>query len=155
MAFSLGKPNQLIEVVVSKDSALEYNEKGYDSYLEDLDESKLKFKQGDEPTRFVMRKTLAYEASQKVMNSQASYDKGKVKLNMSYVMEETRLALVDIKNPAHLSPESRIEYKRDSDGYCSKELIAGLQAAGVLMDLFRARQAVAVSPKSDALAKKS
>lgn len=155
MAFSISKPDQSIEVIVSKDSALDCSSDDYDAYLENLDESKLKFKSGDEPTRFVMRKTLPYEASQKVMNSQASIDKGKVTLNMSYVMEEVRLALIDIKNPAQLSKEQQIEFKRENDGYCSKVLIAGLQASGVLMDLFRARQAVLDAPKADALVKKS
>lgn len=155
MAFSLSKPNRVVEVIVSKDSALESGEKEYDKYLESLDESHLRVRQGDVPTRFVLRKVLPYEASQKVMNSQASYDRGKVKLNMAYIMEEVRVSLVDIKNPEHIPPESRIEFKRDDDGYCSKQLVAGLHGAGVLMDLFRARQAVVDAPKSDALAKKS
>jgi hypothetical protein len=155
MAFSISKPDQTIEAIVSKDSALDCTPEDYDAYLENLDEAKLKFKAGDEPTRFVMRKTLPYEASQKVMNSQASIDKGKVTLNMSYVMEEVRLALVDIKNPSHLPGDQHIEFKRENDGYCSKALIAGLQAAGVLMDLFRARQAVLDAPRVDALVKKN
>ena len=155
MAFSISRPDQTIEVIVSKDSALISSQEDYTKYLDDLDESHLKFKVGDQPTRFVLRKTLPYEASQKVMNSQASFDKGKITLNMSYIMEEVRMALVDIKNPQAMPPESQIEYKKENDGYAAKALIAGLQAAGVLMDLFRARQAVLDGPKTDPFIKKS
>lgn len=153
MPFQLETPKASVKVVVSKDSAVTCSSEDYDKYLETLDETLLNL--SGAPTRFVLRKTLPYDAQQKVMNAQASYEKGKVKINMAYVMEEVRLALVDIEHEEDVPNINQLKYKKDSDGYCSKDLVAGLQGAGVLMDLYRARQNASGSPKADDLAKKS
>ena len=152
MAFLVDSTTSYVEVIVSKDTAIDCSDEDYDKYLETLDESLLKLT--CDPTRFVLRKNLPYEASQKVMNAQATYDKGKVQMQMSYVMEEVRAALIDIKYPDEVPKEDRLEFKRESDGLASKHLISILQGAGVLMDLFRARSAQSSGPKDDAAKKK-
>jgi hypothetical protein len=138
MSFSMGSADATIKVVVSKDNVVNCTDEEYEKYTESLDESLLHLE--GEPTRFVLKKNLSYEASQKVMDSQASFHKGKVQMKMSYVMEEVRASLTAIENPPDLDKAQCIEWKRDNDGLTSRELIAGLQNAGVLMDLYRSRQ---------------
>jgi len=144
MAFSIESADTTIKVVVSKDTAVHCTEEEYEKYTESLDESLLHL-EGD-PTRFVLRKNLSYEASQKVMDAQASFVKGKVQMNMSYVLEEVRASWVGVENPPDLSPDRCINWKRESDGLANKQLVAGLQNAGVLMDLYKARQSFGSNP---------
>jgi hypothetical protein len=138
MSFSIESVDSTIKVVVSKDSAVNCSEEEYAKYAETLDESLLNLE--GEPTRFVLRKNLTYEASQKVMDAQASFHKGKVQMKMSYVMEEIRAAWVGVENPPELPKEKHIVWKRDNDGLANREQVAGLQNAGVLMDLYTSRQ---------------
>lgn len=144
MAFSIEPADKTIKVVVSKDSAVHCSEDDYEKYTETLDESLLHL-EGD-PTRFVLRKNLTYEASQKVMDAQASFVKGKVQMNMSYVLEEVRASWIGVENPPDVSKIDAIVWKRDNDGLANKQLVAGLQNAGVLMDLFKARQSFGSNP---------
>ena len=55
-------------------------------------------------------------------------------------MEEIRLALVDVENPKDLPEIQRIVYKKASDGKTNHELIAQLETAGVVTELYTARQ---------------
>jgi hypothetical protein len=139
MSFSIESVDSTIKVIVSKDNAVKCTEEEYEKYTETLDESLLNLE--GEPTRFLLRKNLSYEASQKVMDAQASFHKGKVQMKMSYVMEEVRAAWVGVENPTDLPKERCIVWKRDNDSLASRDLIAGLQNAGVLMDLYKCRQA--------------
>lgn len=151
MAFSIESVDSTIKVIVSKDSTVNCSEEEYEKYTETLDESLLHLE--GEPTRFLLRKNLTYEASQKVMDAQASFHKGKVQMKMSYVMEEVRAAWVGVENPSDLPKERCIIFKRDNDSLASKELTSGLQNAGVLMDLYKCRQAVQAT-SGDAAKKK-
>jgi hypothetical protein len=152
MPFLVDSTASTVEVVVSKDTAIGCSEEEYEKYIECLDESILKLT--CEPTRFVLRKNLPYEASQKVMNAQATYEKGRVQMQMSFVMEEVRAALIDIKSPPEVPKSDRLEFKRENDGLASKQLISILQGSGVLMDIFRARSAVSSGPKDETAKKK-
>lgn len=137
MSFSIESTDATIKVVVSKDSAVNCTEEEYEQYSETLDESLLKLE--GEPTRFILKKNLSYEASQKVMDAQATFVKGKVQMKMSYVMEEVRASWIGVENPADLVGKG-IVWKRDNDSLASRELVALLQNSGVLMDLYKARQ---------------
>lgn len=148
MAFSIEAPDTTIKVVVSKDTAVNCSEDEYEKYTETLDESLLQL--DGCPTRFILRKNLSYEASQKVMDAQASFVKGKVQMNMSYVLEEVRAALIGVENPPDLSKDESIIWKRENDGLTNKQLVAGLQNAGVLMDLYKARQSFGSNPGESA-----
>lgn len=154
MALSLDIGKDTIEVVSSKDDALGItkdetlmldgkevlDEDGkpktiYGAYLESLDETLLRLK--TEPTRFVMRKLLGYGAAQKIKTQQAGLNaEGKVEVRMGYIMDEIRAALVGVTNPG--SPS--LEFKRDSDGQASKELVCLLEATGIANELYAARQ---------------
>ena len=148
MAFSIESADATIKVVVSKDSAVNCTDDEYEKYTETLDESLLNL-EGD-PTRFVLKKNLTYEASQKVMDAQASFVKGKVEMKMSYVLEEVRAAWIGVENPPDLAKDKCIIWKRDNDGLSNKQLVAGLQNSGVLMDLYKARQSFGATSGDDA-----
>lgn len=143
MAFSIESADAIVKVVVSKDTAVNCTDDEYEKYTETLDESLLNL-EGD-PTRFVLRKNLTYEASQKVMDAQATFVKGKVEMKMSYVLEEVRAAWIGVENPPDLAKDKCIDWKRDNDGLANRQLVAGLQNAGVLMDLYKARQSFTTS----------
>jgi hypothetical protein len=153
MAFLIEKSDKTIKVICRKDSAITADELAYDEYLKDLDESKLKL--SGEPTRFELLKSLPYDAQQHIKSMQVSVEapeKGKKvrpKFNMGYTMEEIRCALVDIKNPDIVPADQRIEFKRHSDGYAAKELIALLEDHGIVSDLMVARTNVLNPEKGD------
>ena len=157
MAFSLEIDSKsTVEIVVSKDEALDMTTDQYKDYLKDLDSNRLKYK-GDfgyeDTTRFVLRKVLPYRQAQKVLGKQMKVDGGKPEVDIGYIMEEVRASLIDILNPDNCSRP--LEFKRGSDGLASEELIAGIHGAGVLMDLFVGRTNSVSTPKNEELAKKS
>jgi hypothetical protein len=125
-----------VSVIVSKDSSIKGVQEGvYEEYLKDLDESKLSF--DGEPTRFILKKTLPYKDSKRVMNSQVSFDDGKPSVNISFILDEVRCALVGMEGPGSEG------FKKDKDGYASMEVVNALYNAGVLMDLYNARRTAA------------
>ncbi len=145
-----------VDVVCSKDNALDMEDEEFREYLPHPNEpQRLKYKDGlgwEDTTRFVLRKVLPYEAAQKVMKEQISADiKGNIELNLSFILEEARSALVDIRNPKDCPRP--LEYKRDSDGKCSKDLIAGLYTGGVLTELQAARAAAIKQPNVEVVKK--
>jgi len=143
----MGKDN--LEVISSKDDAVTVDAEAYGKYLETLDEAILCLKPGVEPTRFVLRRMLSYGMTQKIKTEQAGLgEDGKVQIRMGYILDDVRASLVDIKNPG--SPI--LAFKKDSDGYASKELVAMLEQAGIANELYAARQAAV---KSGGASKKS
>lgn len=129
----------------------------YNDYLKNLDESLLAFREGCEPTRFVIKKSLGWQESSELKNKQVKMNRGvgnnadmKIDINVgSAPMEEIRLALVDIEHPEGSDPGCLV-YVKDIDGYASKTLIADLDSCGIVQDLYVAKQNA--SPKA---AKKS
>lgn len=141
MAIKLPGKNDLIKVVSQVDGALVKDEEAYKMYQKTLDESYLTFKPNEEPTRFVLKKVLSYDAAQKVKNEQTRVVNGQISVQLSFMAEDVRLSLVDIENPAYLNDLEKILYKKDSDGGASKELMSLLEAADVVNDLYTARHA--------------
>lgn len=159
MSLKLPSRTDTIKVIVRADSALKWPESKEDadevwaSYLKSNDEGFLEFNEGEQPTRFVLRKVLTYDQAQKVQNQQMTMRDGQVQVQMSFIMEEVRQSLVDIENPELTPLPDRIQFKKDSDGGCSKEIVEGLHALGAVMDLYTARQN-ASAKFSDELKKK-
>lgn len=143
MALQLPSLSETIDVIARIDSAIaQTTDQAYDQYLATGDESHLVFSEKDEPTRFVMRKVLPYNLSQKVQSEMVKMSGGgEVNVSMTFIAEEVRCSLVDIKNPAGLPPEKHIRFSKDSDGGASKDLMAQLIGCGVAMNLFTARKA--------------
>jgi len=122
-----------VAVIVSKDSSIkDVSEEVYESYLKDLDESKLII--SGPSTRFIMKRTLPYKDTKRVMNSQVSFEDGKASVNISFIMDEVRCALVGIEGPGAEG------FKKDNDGYASMDIVNALYNAGVLMDLYNGRR---------------
>jgi hypothetical protein len=125
--------DKTVSVIVSKDSSIKgVTEEAYESYLKDLDESKLTIT--GLSTRFIMKRTLPYKDTKRVMNSQVSFDDGQAKVNISYLMDEVRCALVGMEGPGAEA------FKKDKDGYASMDVVNALYNSGVLMDLYNARK---------------
>lgn len=154
MAIKLPDLNERFEVVLKIDSAID-SEKcssdDYNEYLKTGNEGLLHLK--EEATRFVMTKTLNYKNAKKIQRAQFSSNDGKPEFDFSSIMEEVRLSLVDIKNPASVPKEDHIEFKQHGEGGASDDLMAKLVAVGAVMDLWTALKNSAV--KSDALVKKN
>jgi len=132
-----------IEVILKIDGALDVTDEEYQEYLAGgLDESKLKFHPGEEPTRFVMSRTIPYKHMAKVENSKISYDKsGELKVQLGFMIEEVRATLKEIKNPPSVPPEKHIKMKLTGDGLVMDDLMASLQATGIVTNLYNCRQA--------------
>jgi|GEM_PF-6405303 len=152
MALKLPSKSESFKVVMRIDSALGEGA-DYEAYLESLSEEHLKLV--EEPTRLVMRKVLPYRLAQGVQNQQFSYKGGEVQIQPAFMLEEVRCSIIAVENPASVPDDEKIEFKAHSDGGASEDLMSLLQAAGLVMDLFRARQtAVGSKEGSDALKKK-
>lgn len=155
MAVKLSMAKGNIDVVLSVDDAVTCPPEEYQAYLESFkkgsgDESLLKL--NGEPTRFVMRKVLPFEADIEITDMQMEIGEGgKPKIKTGFVLEEVRKALIDIKNPP--DAPSPIEFKRDADNYANKEIIQMLYQAGVLAELWNARNNAKGGP-TDRLKKK-
>lgn len=137
MALILSKNDGLIKVISSKDSSVKCDEEAYKLYTETLDEDLLEL--DGEPTRFVMKRGLNYKEQQIVKDAQIQMKGKEFSISLSYMMEEIRLALVDIENPADLPDTQKIMYKKASDGRTHHDLIAMLESAGIVAELFTAR----------------
>jgi len=153
MAFTLSDDKATIKVVVSKDSAVKCSEEEFKEYLTDLDETKLKL--DGCPTRFVLRKTLDYKSHQILMRSQAIVEKGQVTADISSILTEVRLHWIGVDNPPNLPLPQQIIFKKESDGYASKELVAQLHSYGVLLELQSALKSSQGEAKADVTAKKN
>jgi len=160
MSLKLPSRTDVIKVIVKADSAIKWPESAEESdelwaaYLKSNDESYLEFKEGEQPTRFVLRKVLNYDQFNKVQNHQMTMRDGKMEIQMSFVTEDVRQALVGIENPEMTPLADQIVFKKDGDGGASKDIMEGLNALGVVMDLYTARHN-ATAKFSDELKKKS
>lgn len=134
MSFLLNMDTEkTVTVIVSKDSSIKgVSEEAYEEYLKDLDESKLKIE--GPCTRFIMKRTLPYKDTKRVMNSQVSFEEGKASVNISFIMDEVRCALVKMEGPGAEG------FKKDKDGYASMDIVNALYNSGVLMDLYNGRR---------------
>lgn len=131
-----------IKVIVKSDSALSHADEDYEAYLEGgLDQSKLRLKEGDEPTFFVMKTILKYGLAQKVKNKQATVKNGQMEIELSFMDEEVRCSLVDILNPATLPEDQHLKFSKAGDGGASEDLMSLLMASGLSMELYSAKQA--------------
>ena len=138
MALLINKNEGVIKVISSKDSSVNCDNKAYEKYLDDLDESILELV--GVPTRFVLKKTLNYKEQQLVKDAQVKVEGKSVKVAISYMMEEIRIALIDIENPDDLQAEKKLEYKKGSDGKADPNLVSFLESCGIVTELYSARQ---------------
>lgn len=134
MALSLSRNNKPIQVVAYIDPCVNCEREVYDKYLETLDEGLLNLE--GSPTRFCLKRTLDAEELMEVKRVQTEVQGKDVKFNLGYILVEMKYALIDILNPGE-----GISYKKDQKkGGADNDLIGVLDEAGVLTDLFTARQ---------------
>lgn len=143
MAFLLNMDTEkTVSVIVSKDSSIKgVTDDVYEQYLKDLDESKLPIK--GPCTKFILKRTLPYKDTKRVMNSQVSFEDGKASVNISFIMDEVRCALVGMEGPGAEA------FKKDKDGYAPMDVVNALYNSGVLMDLYNARRNAAGEGSED------
>jgi hypothetical protein len=144
MAFKFSSTNDVIKVVSRKDTALPADllDEEFEQYQRTLDESYLRLT--EEPTRFVLKKSLPFEAQQNITNQQIGISKetGKAEMRFGFMLEEVRCALTDIENPASLPEADRLIFRRDThDRFAAKEIIAILNSEGIVSELYAAMKA--------------
>lgn len=149
-----------IEVIVRQDSALDITDTGadddeYDAYINSgLDESKLKLKPGEEPTRFIMRRSIPLKHATRIENAKMKYGAdGEVSVQLGFIIEEVRAALKGVKNPPSVPKEKQLVLKFTGDGLVEERMMASLVAAGIVQNLFAARQAALKSAGAENLKK--
>lgn len=138
------------DVVLRQDPALEeMTDEEYEDYLKTMDESKLRLKGEQEPTRFTMLRKLKYAHRQWVDAAKIKVDKtGEMSLQLfEFMMREVRASLVGVKSPASVPTEKRIEsvIKKTGDGLLSEEF--AIQLGDMVGSLFNARQTYLESQK--------
>lgn len=135
-----------LKVILQIDDSLDQvSEEEYEAYIASLDESCLRFKDGQKPTYFVMKKVLKYEMSGDIKNKQIKFNKGQVDITPGTSMnEEVRVSLIDIEHPEGSDP-GELVFRKEKDGYASKELIALLDAYNQLTPLYNARKSAGVN----------
>jgi len=134
MAYFRGSTKDKLKIIIKQDDAIGHKA-DYEMYSKTLDESHLDLIA--EPTRFVLVKDLPYEAQQNIADRQMGLSAdGKAEVRMSFIMEEIRCALVDIENPPMIPEDQKLLFKKASDGFAAKELIAMLQSDGIVMQLY-------------------
>ena len=144
MAISLKENLTLLEVISSVDDAVRCSPEKYTEYLKTLDESLLELDENIVPTRFVLNCKLSYTATQSVKRQQMKIDKssGEMEIDPSFYLEEIRLSLCDIKTPGE-----GLEFKADKQGFAERDLIAKLDRANIVMELFAALSNMKASQK--------
>lgn len=141
MAVKINKSTEAFKVILRSDDALpeDISEEKWAEYKKTLDETVLGLKK--EPTRFVLRRHLPFGAQQSIANHQISVGAGgKPTFQFGYMLEEIRCALTDIENPASIPEEDKILFKKAEDGFADHNLIAMLNSAGIVAELFATRQ---------------
>jgi DNA helicase HerA-like ATPase len=141
MAIILDTKRDTFDVILSVDSALDVSDEEFKQYQETLDESLLRFKLGMQPTRFIMRKVLPFALAKKVQNEQLTTGAdGKPAVQLSFINDEVKASLIDIKNPSDIPEDQWIKYEKDKDGTTSTGLMELLISAGLVTELYSARQ---------------
>lgn len=134
MAFSFNVKDT-VKIISSLDSSLDksspqFDEK-WDAYTKTLDESNLTFLPDLLPTRFVLKTQLNYKGSQIIDNMKVRFENGQASPQLGFIIEEIRILLVDIENPC-----IPVVFKKESDGFASKELVAFLHSVGIVNELY-------------------
>lgn len=160
MALLMQQKNESIRVICSHDGSLvdDLSDEDFAEYLQTLDESKLRFKEGQKPTYFVLSKVLSFEAEQRIMNQQMRTEtkpgqkRQESVATPAFIMEDVRCSLTAIEHPETLTEAelaNTIKWKPAKDGFTDKDLIAFLHANGIVMELYIARAAATGKRKND------
>jgi hypothetical protein len=118
------------DVILSSDPALDVTKEEYAAYATTLNEGLLKLKDGQQPTRWTLRKKLSYQHKQWVDAAKVRVDrKGDMSVTIfEFMTREVRASLVGIKSPESVPVEKRLEskMKKTGDDLISEEFAVAL-----------------------------
>jgi hypothetical protein len=134
---SKSMPLNLVRVICAHDDALD-PASDLDEYKKTLDQSKLSFVDGKQATVFVCNFKLDAKQAKLIKNSMMQTgEDGSPSITLgSWAMTVAKLCLKDIQNPEYLTPEERLVFKKDGNGYVSDSLLADLEEYGVVAEIF-------------------
>lgn len=141
---------QTIDVICRFDSSIGSPE-NYDAYLESFGEqngpheSLLNLAAGDQPTTFVLRRTIPFELKQDIRTQNFKVRNKDVEMSVNFTTDLIRAALIDVKNPG----DDVLRLKRGKDGLVNGEYINMLEEASVLGDLVKAYQNATVKSEQE------
>ena len=144
MAFRKSQSQEPLKVILRVDDALDVGDPEefdelYESYLLDLDESKLPIIEGAEPTRFVLSRSFNWDTGKRVKNEQIKQGKkGRVEIQAGHYMEEVRYALTGIENPKGCDDPLIWEADPVFKGRTHIKVMEAL-SDGLIQDLYAAR----------------
>lgn len=142
MAFKIAKSKGIIKVITTFDDAVAETttKEDWDSYHKGLDETFLTFIEGKQPTRFIFNTELSMKARKEITSEQMKVVDGEQGIQLGFIFDDIRCSLIDIENPADIPAADHIEFKKDKDGFASKNLIASFPDK-LIFDLYAAKQA--------------
>lgn len=143
-----------IKVISQKDEALteDVTNEIYQSYLKDLDESKLTFKKGEAPTYFVLKTAGSQEEILRQKDNMASLamkskDSGEMPV-YSMMLATVRVALKD------MITDGQSQMVKDTSGLASEDFMTWLVATDIIGDLFSALESQRGATDQEILKKK-
>lgn len=141
---------EFIEVALRVDESLDMTAEEFDKYVQSGgDNALLKIKPGMAPVLFKMRKKLPYNLYLKLEDIKMELVKKKdgdkvtneMQPKIAWICEDVRFSIVDIINPPSTPEGELVEFKRDSEGSCSEEIMSYLMSVGAQNDLWAAKNA--------------
>ena len=148
----------VLEVVTKFDSCIDMTVDEYSDYINSgANQELLKLKKGktiEDCTRFILKKNLDWSGQEAIMQKQFKLDPVTKQpiLNPAFVMHEVQRSLADIKQPDDAA--FKFKYKQDQPGMASRKIVEALHNAGILMELFQARQSATGGMKTELTNKK-
>lgn len=139
-----------LELVAESDDAIDVEKSDYDAYIEaGLDEKHLVFKEGAQPTRWILNFQLKGKEAERIKNASLSGKDAEGKPGLAFgslSFAVTRLCLKEIVNPTDLPVEEAIVMRKDAAGYVHDDLIGVLDRAGVVQSIWSAYASLVLSP---------
>ena len=132
MAISIQEKEKIF-VISRLDPAIENTKSdNYDEYLETLDEGLLEFEPGVTPTKFVIDLKPDYEKLKQIKRAQYSIVNGETIIKSESAIETMQLVLIGIEDGG----DGLVFRTEKKSSLASTELIASLERAGILNDLW-------------------
>lgn len=130
--------DSLVSLIPSNDDALA-EASDYGEYIRTKDEAKLVFVDGKVPTRLVLNFNFSGAEAASVKNALVGGrdDDGDPKVTLgSWQFRIAKMALKEITNPPDLPENEQLKMRRDSNGKAHDDLLAKLDRAGAVANIF-------------------
>lgn len=140
MAFTVVKkiPLNAVRIISERDDAIDAQASDYRGYFETLDESKLKYFEGKEPTVFICNFDLKLSDAKLVKDSLVTgfAEDGQPKLAIgSYHLNITKVVLKDIQNPSYVEDSVALKFKKTPQGYPTDKTLEDLSECGLPLEI--------------------